>query len=184
VTMPRDRIGRSPWQNAKGDVIAKDVAELHGSNNLTKQTALTEKGEVVNGRGDTPNTHDALTGSQPDGTAFTGNQDMDLRQLDEERHRGRSNAGPPRPDGLGRVSSGEVLECIACLTGRMQPGRAQEHRRCRSVLLLRRQLADVGNHDTGKRPGSSPAQRNCAPVALQQLGVPVRRHRGLHVRSS
>jgi hypothetical protein len=72
----RDRIGRGPWQNAKGDVIAKDVAELHGSNNLTKQTALTEKGEVVNGRGDTPNTHDVLTGSQPDGTAFAGNQDM------------------------------------------------------------------------------------------------------------
>src|SRR3954462_1264563 len=66
----RDRIGRGPWQNAKGVVIAKDVAELHGSNNLTKQTALTEKGEIVNGRGDTPNMHDIITGSQPDGTAF------------------------------------------------------------------------------------------------------------------
>src|SRR5215210_6422770 len=66
----RDRIGRGPWQSAKGVVIAKDVAELHGSNNLTKQTALTEKGDTVNGRGDTPNTHDILTGSQPDGTAF------------------------------------------------------------------------------------------------------------------
>src|SRR5687768_12686399 len=54
----KDRIGRGPWQNAKGVVIAKDVAELHGSNNLTKQTALTEKGEPVNGRGDSPNMHD------------------------------------------------------------------------------------------------------------------------------
>lgn len=72
----RDRIGRGPWQNAKGTVIAKDVAELHGANNLTKQTALTEKGEVVKGRGDQPNQHDILTGSQPDGTAFTSNQDM------------------------------------------------------------------------------------------------------------
>jgi hypothetical protein len=72
----RDRIGRGPWQNAKGVVIAKDVAELHGTNNLTKQTALDEKGEVVKGRGDSPNTHDILTGSQPDGTAFTGGQDM------------------------------------------------------------------------------------------------------------
>jgi hypothetical protein len=71
----RDRIGRGPWMNAKGVIIAKDVAELHGSNNLTKQTALTEKGEVVNGRGDTPNMHDILTGSQPDGTAFTGADD-------------------------------------------------------------------------------------------------------------
>jgi hypothetical protein len=71
----RDRIGRGPWQNAKGAVIAKDVTELHGTNNLTKQTALTEKGEVVNGRGDTPNMHDILTGSQPDGTAFAGGDD-------------------------------------------------------------------------------------------------------------
>jgi hypothetical protein len=72
----RDRIGRGPWQNAKGQVIAKDVTELHGANNLTKQTALTEKGEIVKGGGDTPNQHDILTGSQPDGTAFAGGNDM------------------------------------------------------------------------------------------------------------
>jgi hypothetical protein len=72
----RDRIGRGPWQNAKGEVIAKDVDELHGSNNLTKQTAVTETGEVVKGRGDTPTTHDILTGSQSTGRAFTGNEDM------------------------------------------------------------------------------------------------------------
>jgi hypothetical protein len=71
----KDRIGRGPWQNAKGVVIAKDVAELHGANNLTKQTALSEKGDVINGRGDTPNRHDILTGSQADGTAFTGADD-------------------------------------------------------------------------------------------------------------
>ncbi len=71
----KDRIGRGPWQNAKGIVIAKDLAELHNGNNLTKQTALTEKGEVVNGRGDSPNMHDILTGSQPDGTAFTVSDD-------------------------------------------------------------------------------------------------------------
>ena len=67
----RDRIGKGPWQNVKGAVVAKDVADLHSaSNNLTKQTALSEKGEIINGRGDTPNRHDVLTGSQPDGTAF------------------------------------------------------------------------------------------------------------------
>jgi hypothetical protein len=71
----RDRIGKGPWQNAKGVVIAKDVAELHSANNLTKQTALSEKGDVTNGRGDTPNRHDILTGSQPDGTAFPADQD-------------------------------------------------------------------------------------------------------------
>jgi hypothetical protein len=71
----RDRIGTGPWRNAKGVVIANDVTELHGNNNITKQTALTEKGDVVNGRGDTPNMHDILTGSQPDGTAIAGNVD-------------------------------------------------------------------------------------------------------------
>jgi len=71
----KDRIGKGPWQNAKGVVVAKDVADLHGNNNLTKQTALTEKGDVVNGRGDTPNKHDVLTGSQPDGTAFAAGED-------------------------------------------------------------------------------------------------------------
>ncbi len=71
----RERIGKGPWQNAKGVVIAHNVDELHGKNNLNKQTALTEKGEMVNGRGDTPNKHDMLTGSQPDGRAFAGGED-------------------------------------------------------------------------------------------------------------
>ena len=71
----RDRIGSGPWQNAKGMVVAKNVAELHGSNNLTKQTALNEKGETVNGRGDSPNVHDILTGSTAEGTAIAGTDD-------------------------------------------------------------------------------------------------------------
>ncbi|RIK97976.1 MAG: lectin [Proteobacteria bacterium] len=75
----RDRIGPGPWVNAKGETIAKDVADLHGDNKLTKQTALSEKGEVINGRGDTPNRHDILTGSQPDGTAFPPGEDRTCR---------------------------------------------------------------------------------------------------------
>src|SRR5882672_1135892 len=72
----RSRIGKGPWQNAKGAVVAKSVADLHGaSNNLSKQTSLSEKGEAINGRGDTPNRHDALTGTQADGTAFTPETD-------------------------------------------------------------------------------------------------------------
>ncbi|HEX2478828.1 MAG TPA: hypothetical protein VHK45_06070 [Geminicoccaceae bacterium] len=71
----RDRIGAGPWQNALGVVIANDVDELHGTNNLTKESALTEGGDVVNGRGDDPNRHDILTGSQPDGTAFAESED-------------------------------------------------------------------------------------------------------------
>ncbi|WP_353857415.1 hypothetical protein [Azospirillum formosense] len=71
----RDRIGAGPWQNAKGQVIARNVEDLHATNGLTKQTGLTETGETVKGRGDTPNTHDILTGSQPDGRAFDGAED-------------------------------------------------------------------------------------------------------------
>ena len=73
----RDRIGLGPWQNAKGVVIARDIEDLHrDSNNITKQTNLTEKGAVVNGRGDTPNTHDVLTGSLANGRAFPADQDL------------------------------------------------------------------------------------------------------------
>jgi hypothetical protein len=64
----RDRIGSGPWYNAKGVKIADDLAQLHGENNLTKETQLNEKGEMVNGRGDRPNMHDILTGSTLDGS--------------------------------------------------------------------------------------------------------------------
>ena len=81
-------------------MIAKDVADLHGAdNNLTKQTALTEKGEVVNGRGDTPNMHDILTGSQPDGTAFAR----------------RRRTGPAA---TGRRAARRARPCSAITTGR------------------------------------------------------------------
>ncbi len=65
----RDRIGSGPWQNIKGVVVAQNVAQLHGENNLTKESVLNEKGMMTNGRGDTPNQHDILTGSNLDGTA-------------------------------------------------------------------------------------------------------------------
>jgi hypothetical protein len=72
----RDRIGAGPWHNAKGVVIAKSVEDLHGENNLTKDTALSEKGEVINGSGDKPNRHDILTGSLPDGRAPAPEKDL------------------------------------------------------------------------------------------------------------
>jgi hypothetical protein len=71
----RDRIGRGPWYNAKGILIARNVDQLHDGANLTKQTILTEKGGVVNGRGDTPNMHDILTGSDSQGRSFPGAKD-------------------------------------------------------------------------------------------------------------
>jgi hypothetical protein len=75
----RDRIGRGPWQNAKGQTIASSVDQLHGENNLNKQTALTEKGEGVSGSGDPVNTHDVLTGSTPEGRASTATGDTTCR---------------------------------------------------------------------------------------------------------
>ncbi len=72
----RDRIGTGPWHNANGVQVATNVTNLHSdNNNLTKETQLNEKGEIVNGRGDTPNMHDILTGSQLDGNAAGGSDD-------------------------------------------------------------------------------------------------------------
>jgi hypothetical protein len=72
----KDRIGSGPWFNAKGVEIAANVADLHSDNNkINKETALDENGRVVNGRTDTPNHHDMLTGSQHDGTAAEGSDD-------------------------------------------------------------------------------------------------------------
>ena len=79
----RDRIGKGPWHNAKGTMVARDLEHLHGDtldlarlgNLLTKNNSINEKGELVNGVGDKPNMHDILTGSQPDGRAFTDGQD-------------------------------------------------------------------------------------------------------------
>ena len=72
----RDRIGTGPWHNASGDQVASNITNLHSdNNNLTKETQLNEKGEIVNGRGDTPNMHDILTGSQLDGNAAGGSDD-------------------------------------------------------------------------------------------------------------
>jgi hypothetical protein len=101
----RDRIGKGPWANAKGVVVAKSVSDLHSDqNNLNKQTALTEKGEIVSGGGDPVNTHDILTGSDPAGNFSTAGGDTtcgnwtksgegsaivghhDLRGLKDTRH--------------------------------------------------------------------------------------------------
>jgi hypothetical protein len=72
----RDRIGKGPWMNAKGMVVATGVDDLHSANNkLNKENDLSEKGEVINGRGDKPNRHDILTGSTPDGKAFPAGED-------------------------------------------------------------------------------------------------------------
>ena len=81
----RDRIGNGPWQNAKGTVIATSVADLHSDNNkLIKANALDEKGQPIKVRGDTPNMHDILTGSDKDGRAFPQQHGPHLSKLDQQ----------------------------------------------------------------------------------------------------
>jgi hypothetical protein len=76
----RDRIGKGPWQNFKGEVVAQSVDDLHSdSNKLSMQTSLTERNTMIAGVGYTPNYHDALTGSQPDGNAFPAGEDRTCR---------------------------------------------------------------------------------------------------------
>ena len=97
-----DRIGRGPWQNAKGVVIATDIENLHGTNNnVTKQTTLTEKGAVVNGRGDTPNTHDILTGSQHNGLAYPAGTDLTCGNYTKSGADGSIQMGHSDRQGLG-----------------------------------------------------------------------------------
>jgi hypothetical protein len=101
IVNARDRIGSGPWHNAKGALIANSVDELHGKNNkISKQTALTEKGALVNGRGDTPNMHDILTGSRADGTAMAGNADSTCKNWTSSADDGGAMLGHADVTGL------------------------------------------------------------------------------------
>ena len=90
----RDRIGSGPWYNAKGVKVAENVADLHSdANKLSKEHSLTEKGEVLNGRGDQPNMHDVLTGSNLDGTASTGTGDTTCANWTSSEASGSASVG-------------------------------------------------------------------------------------------
>jgi hypothetical protein len=108
----RDRIGAGPWYNTRGAVVARDVAHLHGDtldaarlgNNLTKATAFTEKNETVKGAGDTPNQHDIITGSQPDGRAFTDAADHTCKNYSSSAADGSAQLGHFDRTGGGNTS--------------------------------------------------------------------------------
>jgi hypothetical protein len=107
----RDRIGTGPWHNARGAVISADQNELHGDtlaqaqlgSNLYKRSALNERGEIVNGVGDNPNQHDILTGSQPDGRAFTDDDDHTCNNWTSEGE-GSAQVGHSDRIGAGNTS--------------------------------------------------------------------------------
>src|SRR5499425_1665467 len=104
----RDRIGSGPWQNFKGVAVAQNVDDLHSDNNkLSMENSLTERGTVVSGTGMTPNWHDVLTGSTPEGRAFPAN--MKLQQLDEQHLRER-HARSRRPEWHRHHPNRQVLE--------------------------------------------------------------------------
>ena len=108
----RDRIGQGPWYNTRGAVVGKDVAHLHGDvleaarlgNNLTKTTAFTEKNEAIKGAGDTPNEHDILTGSQPDGRAYTDAADHTCKNFTSSAADGSAQVGHFDRTGGGNTS--------------------------------------------------------------------------------
>ena len=90
----RDRIGAGPWFSFNGVEVARDVAHLHSDANApNKENSLTEKGGVVNGRGDTPNMHDILTGSQLDGTVFAGDEDKTCNNWTSSAATGSAQVG-------------------------------------------------------------------------------------------
>ena len=138
----RDRIGAGPWANVKGVVVATSVADLHSDKNkLSKEHSLTEKGETVSGRGDTPNRHDILTGSTLDGTASKEARRQHLRQLDQQR-RGCGARRPSRPPG--RRGEPHIVE-LGAPVARLQPGEPARHGRRRALLLLRGEVAAPGH---------------------------------------
>jgi hypothetical protein len=102
----RDRIGNGPWYNAKGVLIARDLNQLHDGNNINKETALDERGNVVKGRGDSPNEHDMLTGSRVDGTAFAPGPDTTCKawtsSSDGSAVLGHHDRSAPMPDNWGK----------------------------------------------------------------------------------
>ncbi len=123
----RDRIGKGPWTNVRGAVIARDVAHLHGDeldqarlgNNLSRGTVLTEKGEPVKGAGDRPNEHDILTGSQPDGRAFAEGSDKTCRNYTSQAEDGTVQVGHFDRTGGGNTSWNSAHASRGCSQPRL-----------------------------------------------------------------
>ena len=161
----KDRIGKGPWMNAKGVVIAKSVEDLHSdANNIKKDTALTEKGTVVNGVGDTPNQHDIITGSQSDGTlavnpagdSTCSNYTAATDGAGIGAARTRRSHGPRR-DGL-------VVEQRASVA-RLLAGESRRHGRQRIPVLLRGELGRRRSASTTRLRNNSRGGNEDPPYA-------------------
>ena len=140
----KDRIGSGPWFNAKGVQVAASVADLHSDNNkLSKENSLNEKGEVNNGRGDTPNRHDILTGSNLDGTAATATCSNWTNGA-----QGGGGAQVGHHDRQGGGAESDVVE-LGARDSRVLDRRVAQGRRRRLLLLLR---GEVGRRRCEDQP--------------------------------
>ena len=120
----RDRIGAGPWHNAKGALIAANVADLHGDivrdrNQINKVNAITEKGQTVNGVGDTPNMHDMLTGSDSEGRALPGTADTNCNNWSSNAATGVAMLGHHDRTGGGNTSWNSVHPSRGCGQGNL-----------------------------------------------------------------
>jgi len=118
----RDRIGNGPWVNARGQVIAKDLAALHGDtvelaqlgNNLSRATVFTETNEGRPGFGEKPNVHDVITGSQPDGRAYADSADHTCRNYTSSAADGSTQLGHFDRTGGGNTSWNSAHKSRGC----------------------------------------------------------------------
>jgi hypothetical protein len=150
----RDRIGAGPWHNAKGALIAATVADLHGDvvrdrNQINKANALTEKGQPVNGVGDTPNMHDMLTGSDTEGRALPGTADTNCSNWTSNAATGSAMLWASRSHRRRQ----HVVE-LGAPVARVRPSEPRGYRRRGTVLLLRGELV-VGHQS--RMPTNIPA---------------------------
>ena len=124
----RDRIGQGPWYNTRGVAVARDLAHLHGDtldaarlgNNLSRSTAFNEKNELVKVAGDNPNQHDILTGSQPDGRAFTDSADHTCKNFTSSTAEGTAQVGHVDRSGGGNTSWNSTHASRGCSQGSLQ----------------------------------------------------------------
>ncbi len=165
----KDRIGAGPWQNAKGVVVAKDVAELHGTNNLNKQTALTEKGDS----GQRQRRHAEQT-RHPDGLpagrhGVSGRRRQDVRKLDEKRGRlgGRRS---PQSCGPRYEPAGTVVELVARDT-RLQRRCAQDPREAPDSCTVSRRSSRVTKTPACCRRNHEKTPRGCRGVFFADDGI-------------
>ena len=169
----RERIGNGPWFNAKGQLIARDIADLHGDferdrNSIRKPTALNEKGAEVKGVGDMPNEHDMMTGSDSHGRIPIGA--AQVLTCNNWTSNARYQSALPRPS---RPAWGRqcLVECRAHERW-LQPARAREDGRRRAVLLFRRQLIATCKHDRElPTPNSQPRPTPRGRFEVVVLGV-------------